>query len=112
MGKVAKWVVTVVVGFIAATIVFLVILRIAEPTGAKWALAPAGAAVILGLAWAVGASWVGHTGHTGRTGPGQRVENSEITAEGDGWAIGNAGDIHYGAEPPRKRRGRGGSTRR
>jgi NADH:ubiquinone oxidoreductase subunit 6 (subunit J) len=109
MGKVARWIVTVIVGAIAATVAFLVILRMAEPTGARWGLAPAGAAVVLGLAWAIGSSWVNHAG---RTRPTQHVENSEITAEGDGWAVGNARDIRSGSQPPAKRRGRGGSTRR
>lgn len=109
MGKVAKWIVTVIVGFLAATVAFLVILRVAEPTGARWGLAPAGAAIVLGLAWAIGSSWVNHTGPAR---PTQSVKNSEITAKGGGWAIGNAGDIHHGGEPPAKRRGRGGSPRR
>jgi hypothetical protein len=109
VGKVAKWTVTVIVGVIVGTVAFLVVLRVAEPTGAKWGLAPAGAAIVLGLAWVIGSSWVNHTGHTG---PAQSVKDSEITAKGGGWAVGNAGDIHYGAEPPAKRRGRGGSARR
>jgi hypothetical protein len=116
MGKVAledqmpsKWIVTVIVGVTAATVAFLVILPVAEPTGVKWGLAPAGAAIVLGLAWTVGSSWVNHTG---RTRVAQSVKDSEITAMGDGWAVRNAGDIHYGVEPPGKRRGRGGSPRR
>ena len=111
MGKVAKWIATIVVGVVVATLAFLVVLRVSEPTGFKWALAAAGAGAVLGLAWVLGSSWVGHTGKPADEPVSQIVENSEIKSK-HGWAVGNARDIQVGGEPPAKRKGRGGSAGR
>lgn len=111
MSRIAKWNVTVVVGLGLAGIVFLVVLRVASGLEAKWALAGAGAASVLGLVTAIGSSWVSHEGDSPMaSGRSQGVSRSRLQSK-SGHVIGNARNVHINSDPSQGRASRGGRRR-
>jgi hypothetical protein len=111
VGRVAKWIVTIVVGISAATITFLIILYFASTNNSRWTLAATGAGAILALSTAIGATWVNHTGIPTPPGIGnQTVSNNKIKS-GSGPAAGIMGDVHINSNPPARRKARWTSSR-
>ncbi|GAA2184770.1 hypothetical protein GCM10009848_11490 [Micromonospora lupini] len=112
MSRTAKWTVTVVGGLGLAGIAFLTVLRMASELDARWTLAAAAAAAAIGLATAIGSSWVSHGGNPPPvTEASQAVSHSRLRSN-SGNVIGNARDIHINGDRSqgRERRDRRGRS--
>lgn len=105
MSRVAKWILILAVGGIASTITMRAILYLASGNSDRWTMATAGAVAVLGLAAAIGATWVNRPHSPPPAGSGnQTLTHAKIKGgRGDGPVIGIAGDVSINSDSPARR---------
>lgn len=112
MGKVAKWIVTLIVGASASTIVFLATLQFAATNTYRWPLAATFAVAALAASTVIGSTWVNHSSSAAPTGLGnQTVSNTKVKSR-SGPAAGIMGDVYVNSDPPARRKAGRSSRRR